>query len=155
MTGDDPDGGPADGASRTAPAGDDEWDSAFDETELMYPDVQTWLDNCLLMLVRRQLGGSSTWCAQWWRHAEAISRLDALWRAWETLRRDAALGMSVWWRDHADHHLTVLLSRDGGPFAACTPERHVELEPMPSTAAPEGWWGVPAEDRGPAGGDAE
>ncbi|WP_307025027.1 DUF4913 domain-containing protein [Arthrobacter globiformis] len=28
--------------------------------------------------------------------------------------------MSVWWRDHADHHMGVLLSADG-PFKGCKP----------------------------------
>ncbi|WP_221186477.1 DUF4913 domain-containing protein [Terracoccus luteus] len=39
-----------------------------------------------------------------------------MWRAWEALRLDPATGMSVWWRDHADHHMTVLFSPEG-PFA--------------------------------------
>jgi hypothetical protein len=29
------------------------------------------------------------------------------------LRLDGSTGMSVWWRDHADHHMGVLLSADG------------------------------------------
>lgn len=28
--------------------------------------------------------------------------------------------MSVWWRDHADHHMGILLSADG-PFKGCKP----------------------------------
>ncbi|MGV0111135.1 DUF4913 domain-containing protein [Arthrobacter sp. CP30] len=32
----------------------------------------------------------------------AVSRLNALWRAWETLRLDPGTGMSDWWRIHAD-----------------------------------------------------
>jgi hypothetical protein len=45
--------------------------------------------------------------------------LEALWRAWEFLRLEGTAGMSVWWRDHADHHMSVLLSTDG-PFKGCT-----------------------------------
>ena len=44
-------------------------------------------------------------------------RLEALWRAWEHLRLDPSTGMSVWWRDHADHHMSVLMDPEG-PFAA-------------------------------------
>ena len=51
--------------------------------------------------------------------------------------------MSVWWRDHADHHLMVLFSRDAGPFAACTPDRHEELPPLPTAEAADDWWGIP------------
>ena len=59
---------------------------------------------------RRNLSGNAlTWCPERWRHAEAIARLEAPWRAWEHLRLDPALGMSVWLRDHADHHMVVLL----------------------------------------------
>ena len=57
-------------------------------------------------MYRRALDGTQrTWCPEWWRHAEAPSRLEALWRAWEHLRLDPATGMSVWFRDHADHHM--------------------------------------------------
>ena len=44
--------------------------------------------------------------------------MDALWRAFEQLRQDPGTGMSVFWRDHADHHMTVLLDADG-PFKGC------------------------------------
>ena len=64
------------------------------------------------------LGHDRVWCPQWWRHAEAVARLEALWRAWEHLRQDAATGLSVWFRDHADHHMTILLDADG-PFKGC------------------------------------
>ena len=57
-------------------------------------------------------------CPQWWKHPEAVARMDALWRAFEQLRQDPGTGMSVFWRDHADHHMTVLLDADG-PFKGC------------------------------------
>ncbi|WP_306914878.1 MULTISPECIES: DUF4913 domain-containing protein [unclassified Arthrobacter] len=49
----------------------------------------------------------------WYFHPEAVSRVEALWRAWEHLRLDGATGISVWFKDHADHHMSVLL--DLGP----------------------------------------
>ncbi|WP_370460793.1 DUF4913 domain-containing protein [Pseudarthrobacter sp. GA104] len=57
------------------------------------------------------VGGDVTWCPRWWNRPEAISRLEALWRAWEHLRLDGATGMTVWWRDHATHHMGILLRR--------------------------------------------
>ena len=51
------------------------------------------------------------------KYPEAISRLDALWHAGEAPRLDSTFGMSTRWRDHADHHLRMLVSPDG-PFAA-------------------------------------
>ena len=69
---------------------------------------------------------------------EAVARLDALWRAWEHLRLDPATGMSVWFRDHADHHMTVLLSA-AGPFQGCDGQHSTRpLEPLKVTPAPEG-----------------
>jgi hypothetical protein len=108
--------------------------------ELYYPDVVTFVTEQLVPMYRRPLGGPSvTWCPEWWRHAEAIARLEALWRAWEHLRLDPATGMSVWFRDHADHHMTVLLSSDG-PFKGCKPkEGHDErLDPFPLEPPPAG-----------------
>lgn len=80
------------------------------------------------------------WADDWWRYPEAIARLDALWRAWEHLRLDPTTGMSVWFRDHAEHHLGVLMSPEG-PFAGVeeTPEnRSKKGEKLPYTQPPEG-----------------
>jgi len=79
------------------------------------------------------------WAAEWWRYAEAVSRLDSLWRAWEHLRLDASTGMSVWWRDHADHHMPILLDPDG-PFAGAEGELNSSKrgEPLPYAPPPEG-----------------
>jgi Domain of unknown function (DUF4913) len=124
----------------------DDWDSAVtaaeqDKTppEPLYPGVEEWVTKHLLPTYLRQ-SGPRTWCPQWWQHPEAVERLEALWRAWETLRLDATTGMSVWWRDHADHHLPILLSADG-PFARCGGRSHQELpDPLPTEAAPPDWW---------------
>jgi len=59
------------------------------------------------------------WCSHWWEHAEAISRLEALWESWEKLRLEPGTGMAVWWRDYADPHMAVLTDRDAGPFTKC------------------------------------
>ncbi|MBL1065656.1 DUF4913 domain-containing protein [Streptomyces sp. 7-21] len=79
------------------------------------------------------------WCAEWWRHAEAVSRFTALWHAWEVLRWEPGTGMAVWYRDHLDLQLPILLSPEG-PFRDCTPQRHVDRSPLPSTPAPEGYF---------------
>jgi hypothetical protein len=87
-----------------------------------------WFEEWLRPTYRRSTHGElREWCEEWWQHAEALSRLDALWRAWEALRLDAGTGLSVWWRDHADHHLAALLDPDG-PFKACG-DGHVDNSP--------------------------
>ena len=92
-----------------------------------------------LPMFRRVEGGENKWCRQWWRYSEAIARLDAMWRSWESLRLDEQTGMSVWLRDHADHH-TPLLMGQNGPFRQCAGERHREAEALQADWAPDGWW---------------
>lgn len=111
---------------------------------LVYSNVEGWVTGYLAPHIRRRLGGAFTWCPWWWRHAEAISRLTALWTAWEHLRNDGALGMSQWWIYHADPHLAVLLSKDSGPFASCKPDRHTDIAPLPCEPAPAGLLAVDA-----------
>jgi Domain of unknown function (DUF4913) len=79
----------------------------------------------LLDVYRRSTRGQArVFCPEWWKHPEAVARMDALWRAFEQLRQDPGIGMSVFWRDHADHHMSVLLDADG-PFKGCE-EGHSE-----------------------------
>lgn len=100
---------------------------------------------------RRRVDGSKTvWAADWWRYPEAILRLDALWRSWEHLRQDAQTGMSVWLRDHAEHHMSILLSPTGpfngvgtGPARVNTNEAG---EMLPYTTPPEGLFSDVRED---------
>ncbi|UOD83454.1 DUF4913 domain-containing protein [Paenarthrobacter ureafaciens] len=111
------------------------------EAELFYPNVVAFVSEKLATTYRRQINvqGGTTWCPQWWKHAEAISRLESLWRAWEYLRLDGTTGMSVWWRDHADHHMSMLLSADG-PFKGCTPDdgHRTKLAALPCEDPPTG-----------------
>ncbi len=90
-----------------------------DPPGLYYLTLEEWVGVWLFPVYRRSvLGHDRIWCPQWWRHAEAVARLESMWRAWEHLRQDPATGLSVWFRDHADHHMTVLLDADG-PFKGC------------------------------------
>ena len=51
------------------------------------PTLAEWIEQWLFPVYRRSVRGHDrVWCPQWWRHAEAVARLDALWRAWEHLR---------------------------------------------------------------------
>jgi Domain of unknown function (DUF4913) len=110
-----------------------------DPPGLYYLTLEEWVGEWLFPVYRRSvLGHDRIWCPQWWRHAEAVARLESLWRAWEHLRQDAATGLSVWFRDHADHHMTVLLDADG-PFKGCD-GRHTDhpLEQLPHDPPPVG-----------------
>ncbi|QHC65093.1 DUF4913 domain-containing protein (plasmid) [Rathayibacter festucae] len=81
-------------------------------------------------------GAGLRWKAAWWESKEAQQRIEALWRAWEAARADPKAGMSAWWINHCDPHMSVLLSADG-PFADSTDENRIG-EPLPYTAPVEG-----------------
>lgn len=116
---------------------------ADEEPELYFGSVDEFVRGYLLPNYRRRVDGQRVvWAAEWWKYAEAVSRLDALWRAWEHLRQDAQTGMSVWFRDHAEHHMAILLSPDG-PFAAAGEGKDRENmnekgEQLPYIAPPDG-----------------
>lgn len=105
---------------------------------LYYGSVDEFVRDFLVPVFSRQVGDRAArrWSAEWWRNPEAIVRLEALWRSWEHLRLDPATGMSVWLRDHADHHLGVLWDTEG-PFAKSTDQARPG-QPLPYTAPPEG-----------------
>lgn len=99
----------------TTDDGDDE-----DVAELQFETVWDWFDAVFREMVERWVADSSDhrWCAHWHEHPEVYIRITALWRSWEHLSTDPDTGMSVWMRDHLDHHLGVILSGTG-PFARC------------------------------------
>jgi len=121
----------------TSPAGE----TAATNLTLLYPSLEAWVVNHFSRVYVRPLGGVHRWCAQWWQHAEAISRLQALWRTWETLRVEP-LGLDTWLRERLDHHLPHLLAATG-PFTSCTPDRHVAPRDLATTPATPGWWDTP------------
>ncbi len=73
---------------------------------------------------------------RWWESPEAIIRVEAMWRSWEALRLNPATGISDWLRDHADHHMTILL-HPTGPFARST-DTAKTTEPLPCEPPPDG-----------------
>ncbi|MFC0456225.1 DUF4913 domain-containing protein [Arthrobacter liuii] len=120
----------------------DHVEAAADEPTLYYGSVDEFVREYLRAVYRRAINGRSRiWAARWWEYDEAVIRLEALWRSWEHLRQDARTGMSVWWRDHADHHMRVLMDPDG-PFAAADPNDTINQcrkgEPLPYVAPPAG-----------------
>jgi hypothetical protein len=106
---------------------------------LFYGSVDEFVREHLRYMYIRKVGSHNAhyrWSAEWWKSAEAISRLESLWRAWEYLRLDPSTGMSVWWRDHADHHMSVLMDREG-PFAK-SEDTNAEDGSLPYTRPAEG-----------------
>jgi hypothetical protein len=116
----------------------DDGEPAEQEPTLYYGSVDEFVREYLRHVYRRRVGPntSAKWASEWWRHPEAIVRLEALWRAWEHLRLEPTTGMSVWLRDHADYHMGVLLSPDG-PFKKAD-DANRDGEPLPYTPPPAG-----------------
>ncbi len=114
----------------------------------VYTAVEDWVIDQVLPTFRRTLGGEFRWCAQWWRHDEAVSRLTALWHAWEVLRLQPGTGMGVWYRDHLDHQLPILMGARG-PFCQCSETAHREPRETVVEVAPGDVWD---EDSGIQGG---
>jgi hypothetical protein len=104
-----------------------------------YQTAEEWVNGWLAVMYRRELAGANdrAWCPWWWEHPEAVSRIEALWRAWEHLRRDPKTGMAVWWRDYADPHMTVLFNPEG-PFKRCDHRGRHEVLPKIPLADPGG-----------------
>ncbi|MFN8185226.1 MAG: DUF4913 domain-containing protein [Candidatus Nanopelagicales bacterium] len=105
---------------------------------LHYRSVDEFVRGLVVPVFRRNVGPrvEARWSARWWESAEAIMRLEAMWRSWEALRHDPATGVSNWLKDHADHHLAVLMS-PAGPFARSLDEAKA-TDPLPYTPPPDG-----------------
>ena len=116
--------------------------AAVAQPALYYGSVDEFVREYLRHVYRRRINGRErVWSARWWEHDEAVIRLEALWRAWEHLRQDPTTGMSVWWRDHADHHMAALMDPEG-PFAAADVTAAMNQtkkgEPLPYEQPPHG-----------------
>jgi hypothetical protein len=129
-------------AGQPEPASDSAKSSPVDDggPEPVFGNVDAFVRGYLAPMVERRVAEGATaglyWCPRWWAHPEAISRLYALWRAWESLRvADPQTGMSIWWRDHLDPHLRALTDAYG-PFGRCGPGKHTEPKPLPVEPAP-------------------
>lgn len=114
--------------------------ASMPQPTLVFGSVDEFVRVKLLPGYTRPVGPSNRqqrrWSAEWWKNAEAVSRLEALWRSWEHLRLDGATGSSSWWREHLDYHMAILMAADG-PFADSEDQNQVSGE-LPYSPPPEG-----------------
>jgi hypothetical protein len=85
--------------------------------EPMYATVEAWVTDWFVPTFGDRLGAED-WCPRWWEHAEAVIRLESLWRPWEVLRLDPAMGMATWLRDYLQPQWEVLIDQFG-PLRGC------------------------------------
>lgn len=111
-----------------------------DTAQLYYTNLDEFVREFLMPVYRRRVDEEGRaqlrWSARWWESSEALVRLDAMWRAWERLRQDAATGTSTWFRDHGDYHMGILMSPQG-PFAK-SKDAAAAGELLPYEAPPKG-----------------
>ncbi|MDE1674708.1 DUF4913 domain-containing protein [Nocardia gipuzkoensis] len=112
--------------------------------KLIYRNLEEFVTRHIAHLYRRDVptrNADSTprWCPCWWEHGEAVSRLGALWRAFEHLRHGESVEMNVWWLQYADPQMDRLMDPEG-PFKYCSVDsgHSPKLTKLPTVAAPEG-----------------
>lgn len=100
------------------------------------------LPNCVHRLGEQHAG---RWCVRWWEHAEAVTRLEAIWEAFEVMRQQPAPSFSTWLRDHFDSHMRTLTSTVG-VFHRCDADKHFHevKEVWASVPPPTGMFPVDA-----------
>lgn len=110
-----------------------------EEVENHFPNVYVFVQDFIVKVHARPVrdGLSWHWCSHWWDHPEAVSRLEALWKAFEVLRRDPGTGAATWWRDYADPTMAAL-SDAGGTFAKCSDTSHAVPPDLPMEQ-PSAW----------------
>ncbi|WP_245650706.1 DUF4913 domain-containing protein [Nocardia harenae] len=117
----------------------------------VYPTVVEFVENYFTIVYRRQVTdlNDTVWCPEWYKHAEAFARLDALWRAWEHYRLNSETGMGVWLLDHAAPHMAILTDQEG-PFRYCSVRsgHQYTLTPLPVTLPPAGYRSESGETAG-------
>ena len=124
-------------AARTAGSAASEPDPpAGEPVEPLYGSLLEFVTEAFTPVYCRVPSPTLRWCASWWDHAEAIYRLEALWRSWELYRLEPRLGIASWLRDYLDPQLRELTSPTG-PFASCTDERHSPATPLRTASPPE------------------
>ncbi|MBY8859535.1 DUF4913 domain-containing protein [Nocardia sp. CA2R105] len=129
---------------RTPPAG------MFNEVsdDVTYKSVVQFVENYLSMTFQRQVTDTTdtVWCPEWWKHHEAVARLDSLWRVWEHFRQQGATGLSEWFVEHADPQMKQLFD-PRGTFRYCS-ARHGHkdlLSPLPASEPQVGMFSNPED----------
>lgn len=108
--------------------------------------VQDFVERYLCEVVNRKIdpkpGHGLSWDPRWWRHQEVVSRLTALWWAFEDARAapDDPAAMSNWWLRHCDPTLRVLLDGETGPMSGADEDGTWRGHgPLPVDELPAGW----------------
>jgi len=102
-----------------------------------FPNVYDWVEQWFVRVYARHKMTGVHWCPYWWEHAEAVVVLTALWRSWESMRRERDTGM-VKWLTYFAYPLTRELWDGSGTFRGCSSNAHAEPPSLPYVSVPDG-----------------
>ena len=101
--------------------------------------LRPWVEDNISNWCERQVTstgkGQINWCPCWDEHPEAITRLWVLRAVQITAAREGPEAVSVYLRDHFDHHIGILTAPTG-PFNRCSPEHASERKYLPTRQYP-------------------
>lgn len=102
---------------------------ATDDFQLVYQNSIDWFEQYWCYVYRRETSTRAPlWCEAWWKHPEALTRIELMWRSWEAARQsDPMTGVAAWMVNIADPMMAQLFSPDG-TFKGCIDARHVDRE---------------------------
>jgi hypothetical protein len=138
-----------------APALPDEDGGEFDDAVVeldtepapqpVFENVAEWVEAFALPHWRRN-PSKHQWDPTWWQHTEALTVLEALWRAFEQMRLDGLTGMAVYMRDFFYPLMTTLTGPDGPFWRAADIEGGAVAKTWPSEPAPARMFDLPSAD---------
>ncbi|MBL1080296.1 DUF4913 domain-containing protein [Nocardia sp. 2] len=118
-----------------------------EDDDYVFPHVGAWVVGWLSPATAMKLsdgGRGRVWCAHWFEHPPVHVRLDALWRAWEkAVRSGDDHALIGWYTYDYDPTMRALTDGESGPMHACSPTRHVPIDPLPVAPLPPGLFDSP------------
>lgn len=140
-------------ATAAAPKADEPEPEAEEETKpeeeprkLHHAHLDLFVEKYVAHTYRREVSRKGTegkirWCPQWWDHAEAVGRLDALWMAWEQMRLGEGSEMAAWWTQFADPLMAALFDPEGVfKYCSVADGHRPSMKVLPTVPAPTGWF---------------
>ncbi|MBZ8176207.1 DUF4913 domain-containing protein [Corynebacterium sp. 3HC-13] len=117
-------------------------DDQVDEIAEYEPEFSSWMEFAEKFLLRMYpctFSGlkDARWNKYWWRHFHAYTRIAALWRRYEQLRRDEPdTFLETFLRHHGDYHMDRLMRE--GDFFSHTMRKDQESYPLETASYQEG-----------------
>ncbi|TCJ89981.1 DUF4913 domain-containing protein [Nocardia alba] len=114
--------------------------------QLHHARLDLFVEKYIAHTYRREVSRKGTeskirWCPQWWDHAEAVGRLDALWMAWEQMRLGEGSEMAAWWTQFADPLMAALFDPEGVfKYCSVADGHRPSMKVLPTVPAPAGWF---------------